>query len=401
MIELMNESVDEQHGYGEQLCCEKCGWYQHVTEGKCVNKDCQASRKYLSIPMEDWHEDTWNGDKSEIGQQIQGTKAEIESDSGLGTPTTDGLHPYGWSVIQERHAMLMNHTKDCHEHNNGKGRKNMCKVCAYHLPYECSYQRICRCAKCIFANAHGSMDKMLNDVFYSEFDKEIIGKEHQKNPAFVTIDSLDDEEVYEQWKVADKKSKMKITIYDDRLEEFEKKRDIALKNKEAKDIREQREQHWVDSGHKRSELIPEKRKYWFNVWTKKYSKIIENAFSQKIVLPDNISEREVANFTWALKQSNGDQGVIIATVAKYIIPHLKEPIEEDPWADKNMVCGLKGCNKIRVPKELSCIQNPINFKSLTTYDEMIDKKETMRKEMEDKDREQMEIIRQTYWSKTE
>ena len=148
-------------------------------------------------------------------------------------------------------------------------------------------------------------------------------------------------------------------------------------------------------------LLFQKRKYWFNVWTKKYSKIIENAFSQKIVLPDNISEREVANFTWALKQSNGDQGVIIATVAKYIIPHLKEPIEEDPWADKNMVCGLKGCNKIRVPKELSCIQNPINFKSLTTYDEMIDKKETMRKEMEDKDREQMEIIRQTYWSKTE
>ena len=405
---------DERHGYGEQLCCEKCGWYQHITEGKCVNKKCQAPRKYLSIPMDDWHPDTWNGDKSEVGQQIQGTKAEIEADLGLGTATSDGLYPLGYSVIRERHDMLLknnesNHALSC----NDEGRKHKCKVCTYNMPFQCSVVKSCRCAKCVLANAHQAKGRMFKNVFYNEKDPEIIGKDYQRSTSFVFLDSMDDEDMFQAWKMADKNTSMKVTVYDDFEFEFDELRAKAIKNKEAKDIRELQEQNWVNSGHARSELIPEDRKKWYYIWMKKYSSIIETAFGGMLEIiehpthgrtfevPDDMSTTVLSNFTWELKSSNGDQAMIIATVAKYIIPLLQNPIEEDPWADNNMVCGLKGCDKVRAPKEISCIKDPINFKSLTTYDEMIDKKETMRKEMEDKDRKEMEIIRQTYWSKTE
>ena len=42
---------NEFEGETEQLCCEKCGWYQEVPlqrdDYRCVNNNCQAKRKWI------------------------------------------------------------------------------------------------------------------------------------------------------------------------------------------------------------------------------------------------------------------------------------------------------------------------------------------------------------------
>lgn len=104
---------NEFEGETEQLCCEKCGWYQQVPlqvdDYRCVNKSCQAKRKFLSLPAEDWHEDTWNGEMVKGVQQKYGDVAEPLKNEPLGSLHEEGDVPVGWGRYMEKQRLFWTH----------------------------------------------------------------------------------------------------------------------------------------------------------------------------------------------------------------------------------------------------------------------------------------------------
>ena len=227
---------NEFEGETEQLCCEKCGWYQEVPlqrdDYRCVNYDCQAKRKFLSIPAEDWHEDTWNGDMVKGVQQKYGEVAEPLKNEPLGSLHEEGDVPVGWGKYMEKQRLLWTHRpkKRGTEKNPIRGEVYEWRCDKCHVPQfawkgepKCQtttpeitadgdeYQEVCHgkmhptgfstmvggdddftsvtpscnCVRCMFRKAERAVERMLKDVFYDP--KMVSSKDRQYLSGFEYI----------------------------------------------------------------------------------------------------------------------------------------------------------------------------------------------------------------------
>ena len=379
-IHLPAVEENEFEGETEQLCCEKCGWYQQVPlqvdDYHCVNESCQAKRKFLSLPAEDWHEDTWNGEMVKGVQQKYGDVAEPLKNEPLGSLHEEGDVPVGWGKYMEKQRLLWTHRpkrrgteknpirgevfewqcEDCHFRQFGT---RACKECGGKThptgfstmvggePDYTSVTPPCNCVRCMFRKAEGAVERMLTDVFYNT--KEVSSKDRQYLTGFEYVDDANDPSSI--WCIStdtgsslghdggdygdgymsrtsaktQARSVCYINIPDDRILPFEKKRANAIENADKKRQYMLRLKQTVQKGGKPSDTVTKDTAKWYHYWVGKNShdkphgnyELISTCFQNLNLdeIPDKMDERKVKAFLWDVREDG-----VVSAVTKHVLP---------------------------------------------------------------------------------